>query len=195
MNLDEMIEQLQLTNHISLGDIPKVDLYMDQVIQLFENTYNETTRTDEEKVLTKTMINNYAKGKLLPPIKNKKYSHNHIMLLSLIYSLKGALSINDIKIVLEAVNSKVTEDETFSIEDIYTSILTLHEKNTHSFKEELHKICSRIDEEKGNEYPEEIEQLLLISTLVQMSNQYRRVAEKLVDELTTQQNKKKAISK
>ena len=52
----------------------------------------------DEKVLTKTMINNYAKGKLFIPIKNKKYSKQHIMLINLIYQLKGALSINDIKI-------------------------------------------------------------------------------------------------
>jgi len=73
-NINELLETLHLEKNIKLEDIPNVDLYVDQVVQLFENTYADTTRTDDEKVLTKTMINNYAKGKLFIPIKNKEYS-------------------------------------------------------------------------------------------------------------------------
>lgn len=65
------MEKLIADNQIQLEDIPQIDLYMDQVIQLFENTFGSTTRNEEEKVLTKTMINNYAKGKLFFPVKNK----------------------------------------------------------------------------------------------------------------------------
>ena len=43
---------------------------MDQVIQLFESKLSEQKRNDDEKILTKTMINNYAKGKVI--IANKK---------------------------------------------------------------------------------------------------------------------------
>ncbi|MCU5501703.1 DUF1836 domain-containing protein, partial [Bacillus wiedmannii] len=93
-NINKLLETLYLEKNITLEDIPNVDLYVDQVVQLFENTYSDTTRTDDEKVLTKTMINNYAKGKLFIPIKNKKYSKEHMILISLIYQLKGALSIN-----------------------------------------------------------------------------------------------------
>ena len=70
--LDEIIASLGLENQLMLEEIPSIDLYMDQVIQLFENKFSELKRNDEDKILTKTMINNYAKGKLLFPIKNKK---------------------------------------------------------------------------------------------------------------------------
>ena len=97
MNINEILSKMNFVNGIELNEMPELDLYMDQVIQLFENKLGELKRNDEEKILTKTMINNYAKGKLLLPIKNKKYSKEHLILMSLIYNLKGALSISDIK--------------------------------------------------------------------------------------------------
>ena len=101
MDILEILNSLKLGSNIKLDEIPEIDLYMDQVIQLFESKLSEQKRNEDEKILTKTMINNYAKGKLLLPIKNKKYSKEHIILMSLIYNLKGALSINDIKLSLE----------------------------------------------------------------------------------------------
>ena len=70
-NINQIIEQLGLEASLTLEEIPKIDLYMDQVIQLFESKFNQTKRNEDEKVLTKTMINNYAKGKLIFPIQNK----------------------------------------------------------------------------------------------------------------------------
>ena len=67
---ENIVEDAQIT----LDDLPDIDLYMDQVIQIFENKLEKTKRNQDEKILTKTMINNYAKGKLFFPIKNKKYT-------------------------------------------------------------------------------------------------------------------------
>lgn len=52
-NINKLLESLHLEKSIKLEDIPNVDLYVDQVVQLFENTYADTTRTNDEKVLTK----------------------------------------------------------------------------------------------------------------------------------------------
>ena len=106
MDIIEILNNLSLESNIKLEEVPEIDLYMDQVIQLFESKLSNQKRNDEEKILTKTMINNYAKGKLLLPIKNKKYSKEHIILMSLIYNLKGALSINDIKLCLDEIINK-----------------------------------------------------------------------------------------
>lgn len=82
-SIDEIIKKLALTERVEEKDIPEIDLYMDQVIQIFEQKLSNSKRKDSDKVLTKTMINNYAKAKLLMSIKNKKYSKEH--LLSLIH--------------------------------------------------------------------------------------------------------------
>jgi hypothetical protein len=183
--INDIIEELGTEHTIALEDMPNIDLYMDQVIQLFENTYGQTKRNDSEKVMTKTMINNYAKGKVFFPIQNKKYSKEHLILISMIYHLKGALSINDIKTTLDGINKKIITAD-IDLEAFYNSYLQLAEKNIESFKNEattqaldVAKEVSKL-EDKDRHY---LEQVLLISTLVSTSNLYRRVAEKLIDNL------------
>lgn len=185
----ELIEQLGLDKAITLDHIPNIDLYMDQVIQLFENTYGETKRNDTDKVMTKTMINNYAKAKVFFPIKNKKYSKEHLILISMIYHLKGALSINDIKTTLEGINEK-TVNKDIDLEAFYNSYLQLSDKNIESFKVEVNFQASEVKKEVANlevEDQDYLEKVMLISTLVSTSNLYRRLAEKLIDELETKE--------
>ncbi len=184
--IELMLDELGLDTKLALEEIPKLDLYMDQVIQLFENKFADAKRSSQDKVLTKTMINNYAKGKLLFPIKNKKYSKEHLILISLIYQLKGALSINDIKITLDGINEKVPTGD-FPLERFYERYLHLITKNARDFKEDIQARVQKVSEEvmafEGEENPENLEQILMIASLVHMSNLYRRTAEKLVDEL------------
>ncbi|MBO9128773.1 DUF1836 domain-containing protein [Bacillus sp. 165] len=185
-NINEIITELGLENSLILEDIPNIDLYMDQVIQLFESKFSESRRTENEKVLTKTMINNYAKGKLFIPIKNKKYSREHLILISFIYHLKGALSINDIKIVLSGINEKILEGK-MDLDAFYRSYLSLSAVNVENFKEDIQQHSAEASEalinmEEGTS--ELLEKVLLIASLVHISNLYRRVAEKLVDEIT-----------
>ncbi|TXR66192.1 cytoplasmic protein [Bacillus sp. AY18-3] len=181
-NINKLLETLHLEKNITLEDIPNVDLYVDQVVQLFENTYSDTTRTDDEKVLTKTMINNYAKGKLFIPIKNKKYSKEHMILISLIYQLKGALSINDIKSSLENINESLLNDDSFELNTLYKDYLSLTEKNVESFTQDVNNLFSEVSEISSLEDPN-LEKFLLLTSFVSMSNMYRRLAEKLIDDL------------
>ncbi|WP_066251042.1 DUF1836 domain-containing protein [Neobacillus drentensis] len=192
-NIQQIIEKLGLDVGLALDEIPQIDLYMDQVIQLFENKFNETKRYEDDKVLTKTMINNYAKGKLIFPIQNKKYSKKHLILMSLIYQLKGALSINDIKVTLQAINQKIIKEE-MELESFYSSYLHLTRQNVEDFKADISERVKDVNEEitedeKGNSA--DLEQVLMISSLVHMSNLYRKVAEKLVDDMTVEKYEKR----
>lgn len=184
--IQELIEELGLHQQITLEDIPQIDLYMDQVIQLFDNKFGHVKRNDNEKLLTKTMINNYAKDKLFIPIKNKKYSKEHLILIALIFQLKGGLSIADIKRTFIGLNKGLQEDEV-DLEPFYTSFLELAMKNVTTFEVEVKgHVDDVLEGTEGfqGEYAEYLRQVLLISSLVNISNHYRRLAEKLVDDLT-----------
>ncbi|HEK9100869.1 DUF1836 domain-containing protein [Bacillus pfraonensis] len=181
-NIQNLLETLHLEKNITLEDIPNVDLYVDQVVQLFENNYGDTTRTEDEKVLTKTMINNYAKGKLFIPIKNKKYSREHMILISLIYQLKGALSINDIKSSLANLNERLINEDTFELDTLYKDYLELTETNVENFKRDVDNRVAEVTTVASCK-DKELEKFLLLTSFVTMSNMYRRLAEKLVDDL------------
>ncbi|MGO1060313.1 DUF1836 domain-containing protein [Planococcus sp. FY231025] len=183
MDTKQLMDSLAPGTQVRLGDIPKIDLYIDQVIQLFEEAFEETKRNEDEKILTKTMVNNYAKGKLFYPVQNKKYTRNHIMLISLIYQMKSGLSINDVKKVLEGLNEKAAERD-WSLEGFYESFLEVQRGNVEIFADGLERQArSAAQEVGGMENAEELEQILLIASLIHTSNLYRRAAEKMVDEL------------
>lgn len=175
-----MIDELNLDKNIELEEIPEIDLYMDQVIQMFESKYEDMRRNKEEKVLTKTMINNYAKGKLLMPIKNKKYSKEHIILMNLIYNLKGTLSINDIKHSLDEMVLNENSDE---IRETYRKFTSISESDLEKFKEENE---NRIDDIKGISN----EKFLMLCSVINMSNMYRKLGEKIIDEFFVKEEEK-----
>ena len=105
--LNSILSSISRIDYVRPDDIPNIDLYMDQVTTFMENRLKNTSRNPEsDKVLTKTMINNYAKNDLLPPPVKKKYSKEHVLMLIFIYYFKGILSINDIQTLLEPVSRK-----------------------------------------------------------------------------------------
>ena len=97
--LEELLAHLDSLDHIHVEDIPKIDLYMDQVTTFMEDRLGALKRYPEDKVLTKTMINNYAKNNLLPSPVRKKYTQEHILLLIFIYYFKNLLNFNDIETI------------------------------------------------------------------------------------------------
>ncbi|SDM60124.1 DUF1836 domain-containing protein [Bacillus sp. OK048] len=188
-----IIEELGLESNLKLNEIPAIDLYMDQVIQLFESKFADSKRNEDEKVLTKTMINNYAKGKLIFPIKNKKYSKEHLILMSLIYQLKGSLSINDIQVTLDGINKRIIKED-IELDSFYTSYLSLSKKNVADFNEDIDERVKDVMDEvtkMEDRHSPYLEQVLMISSLVHMSNLYRKVAEKLVDEIVIEKDEKR----
>lgn len=182
--VDEIIKKLALTERVEEKDIPEIDLYMDQVIQIFEQKLSSSKRKNNDKVLTKTMINNYAKAKLLMSIKNKKYSKEHLLLMSMIYDLKGSLSISDIKDLFNNIVKKYDEDKEYDLRSLYKLYLDINNSNYEEFLENIDKQIDCVkgiinDSEEFNEYEEKF---LFICSMVSMSNMYRRVAEAMVDE-------------
>ena len=75
-------------------ELPKIALYMDQVIGLI-NQYLGFFVYDpsEEKLLTPSMVNNYVKQRLLPAPVRKKYGRKHIALLLMVCTFKQSVSM------------------------------------------------------------------------------------------------------
>ena len=89
--INSILESVSRIDYIKPEDIPNIDLYMDQVTTFMEEQLVSTKRYEEDKILTKTMINNYAKNKLLPPPEKKRYSKEHVLMLIFIYYFKNIL--------------------------------------------------------------------------------------------------------
>ena len=110
--LNSIMESLSHIDHIRAEEIPNINLYMDQVTTFMDEQLASTKRYDDDKILTKTMINNYTKNHLLPPPVKKKYSKEHVLILIFIYYFKSILSIKDIETVLKPLTEKYFSGET-----------------------------------------------------------------------------------
>ena len=104
--LNSILEELSSLSYVHPGDVPNIDLYMDQVTTFMDEQLASTKRYPDDKILTKTMINNYAKNNLLPSPEKKRYSKEHLLVLIFIYYFKNILSISDIQTLLGPLTDK-----------------------------------------------------------------------------------------
>lgn len=132
-----LLEHLDSLDHIHIEDIPQIDLYMDQVTTFMEKHLGELKRYPDDKVLTKTMINNYAKNNLLPSPVKKKYTQEHILLLVFIYYFKNLLNFTDIETILSYVTENHFGEEKLPLSEVYTEVFKLEHKQMENLKNDV----------------------------------------------------------
>ena len=138
--LSELLKQLKSIDYIKPEDIPNIDLYMDQVTTFMDEQLAASKRYESDKILTKTMINNYAKNNLLPSPDKKKYSKEHVLTLLFIYYFKNILSINDIRSILNPLTEKYFgNDDGFTMQDVYTEVFSLEAEESQKLLKDLGK--------------------------------------------------------
>ena len=139
--LRSILDSLQQIDYVKPEDVPNIDLYMDQVTTFMDSQLAASKRHDDDKILTKTMINNYAKNDLLPPPEKKKYSKEHVLTLIFIYYFKSILSISDIQSILNPITDKYfgKGSSEMSLEDIYKEVFGLEHQETLNIMKDLAK--------------------------------------------------------
>ncbi len=136
--LRDIFARLDSLDYVKPEQIPNIYLYMDQVTSFMDEHLEKSKRYPEDKVLTKTMINNYAKNDLLPPPIKKKYTREHMLLLIYIYYFKNMLSFNDIASLFAPITEDHFMDSSgLSLQDIYEQIFSLEKEQMKRLKEDL----------------------------------------------------------
>lgn len=186
--IKQQIHEWIKLDYIIPEDIPAIELYMDQVTTFMDQQLGQNKRSEEDKVLTKTMINNYTKNDILPPPVKKKYSKNHIVLLIYIYYLKNFLPINDIKsLLIPMINQYFEADETadISLLSIYSDIFEL-EKIENAFIEKSLYTAHRLADTKFDAKEEPyLHALAYISILSYDIYAKKQLIETLIDKIKT----------
>lgn len=190
--LNSILESLDRIEYVKPEDIPNIDLYMDQVTTFMERKLRSTARyPGEDKILTKTMINNYAKNDLLPPPIKKKYSKEHVFLLIFIYYYKNVLSISDIQTLLRPITEQFFQNgQKFNLESIYEEVIGMDEELVTRLKDCV-KQEFKESEDMFSEAPEESKDFLRkFAFICRLSFDVylkKLMIEKMVDELAKEQ--------
>ena len=187
--IQEIRNHLDTLSYIRPEEIPGIDLYMDQVTTFMDEHLKDTKRYPEDKVLTKTMINNYAKNNLLPAPNKKKYSREHILLLIFIYYFKNILSINDIEELFRPITTgHFARKDDLPLEDIYREIFSLESKEMEHLREDVKAKYERAGGTFTDDSltEEDREYLQLFSFICELSFDVylkKQMVEQMIDEL------------
>ncbi|WP_130863185.1 DUF1836 domain-containing protein [Bacilliculturomica massiliensis] len=191
----KIMEEYVKKGTIPVGAFPDMELYMDQTV-LFMNRKLDIYRKDpKEPVITKTMIGNYAKHDLIPRPVNKRYTRDHLLLLTLIFHLKGTFQMQEIELLMKPLidNYNSAFDEKFDFGQIYEGVMDV-------FAEEREKLADQVDGQIGrikdmlglDEFADDdtTELFMLIASLALQADARKYLAQKLLAEYFVKPKKK-----
>lgn len=175
--LENIIEKESQKSSLVSKDIPDLDLYMDQIMTLFETHLANNKKNEEDKLLTKTMINNYSKAKVITPVKGKKYTKEQIIQMLIIYQLKNNLSIQEIKELLSPIYESDTD-----LSLLYDHFIDIKQV----MNQQLQKLIQQILEDFNLQIENQEDFFLLVASLSSLSHSLTNIAEALINEKKSQ---------
>ena len=107
IQLDDTIKNFHIPRW---NELPTLDLYMDQVIALIDSTLGAFFSEISAAPLTKSMVNNYVKAKIVDAPVNKKYPKLSVAMIIVVYILKNCYATDEIgKLIKLGISLDATE--------------------------------------------------------------------------------------
>jgi hypothetical protein len=183
----KIVEDFTKGPHLKADDFPGFELYMDQATTFLNKKLSVYKKEEKDILLTKTMVNNYTKHKMLPNPISKRYTRDHLILLTMIYYLKQSFQMDEIaklmKPLIDNFNSEF--DEKIDFVSIFTGVLDIQKNDRENL---LATVRTDIENIKANLNQDELadddmlEVFMLIMTMAMKADAQRFMAEKLLEE-------------
>ena len=181
--IEQWAEETGKFEAVSWDKMPEIYLYMDQVITYMDKQLKLFEKNESTRLLTSSMINNYVKDNVLERPEQKKYSKEHLAMLTVICMLKQVLSIQDISQLLKALTEHTAKTE-------------LYDQFRSTQAKVLQEVCGRV-KHTAPHGPLALTKLALELSIE--ANARRTAAERILSELAQQDapknNKKKEKAK
>ncbi|MBN2879147.1 MAG: DUF1836 domain-containing protein [Clostridia bacterium] len=179
LDIKDIIDDVFSVELLDTSEIPKIDLYMEQVTSFFEDQLGDMRRKEDDKILTKTMINNYTKYEVLPHPEKKKYSREHMIAMTYIIILKKVLSIQDIKAFFNLTDKK----DDLLLEPQYNVFKNIMEETYQSTAELLKREIENMDNTllENGILDDRARLMTLISCLACEASAFKLLSERLID--------------
>lgn len=190
------IEEFIENGAMSKSDFPEMELYMDQAAGFMDKKLEIYKVGSKENVITKTMIGNYVKNKMLPRPNNKKYNKDHLIFLTFIYYLKNTFQMDEIEKLMKPIvdNYNSEFEEKIDLSMIYDKVGKIQEQDRadllQNTMDSIADIKSKLN--KSDVVDDDIlEMFMLIVNLSMKADFERFLAQKLLHEYFAKPKKKK----
>ncbi len=188
--VERAIDNLRTINTISPDEFPAMDLYMDQLTTFMDRKLSGLVRKpSKDKVLTKTMINNYAKNHLIQPPVKKKYSKEHMLELLFIFYFKSFLSIGDIQTLLSPLAEEL-DGKGYTAERLYAQMIQAGKGARGKLKKDLDEKVEKVDRAFDDAPEDEREYLKKFSFICQLGYDIylkKTIIEHMIDDMAEEQ--------
>lgn len=176
----ELARQMEKAPQILPEEIPDLEIYMDQLTTYLDKRLGFYDREEESPFVTRSMVNNYSKAKLLPPPSSKRYGRSHVMLLSLVCQLKRIFTIQDLGRLLAPVAG---EKETGNL---YRQFLTAQRESFAETPAMTETLLARLEEGGSPDQAKAI----LVTQLAVRAQRDLLLAERILDTLRPPEEEK-----
>lgn len=200
MRYEEFIKNT-IEEYVSRGKIgadafPDMEIYMDQAETFLNKELGVYKKSEKDKVITKTMIGNYVKHNMVPRPVNKKYSKDHLILLTLIFYLKGTFQMEEIeKLVKPLIDNYNSEfDDKIDLAALYEGILEVQAAEQEALVQNVGSMINEIKYQlKETELSDDdmLELFMLIMNLSMKADAHKFLAHKLLQEYVLKPKQKK----
>lgn len=174
--LDAIIRDAVNDSELDSREIPAIDLYVDQIINLVSEKQKIGSARFADRQLTKTMINNYSKDGVITPVKGKKYTKEQIIQILTVYTMKNTLSIGEIKRILMGAYS-IEGFDANSIISLYDRYMCIKEENREYTQKVIDGMieANRLDVEKDEDF------LTALGGIISLSAFFKNIAQAMID--------------
>ena len=188
--VERAIDHLRTINTVSPDELPAMELYMDQLTTFMDRKLSNLVRKpSRDKVLTKTMINNYAKNHLIHPPVKKKYSREHMLELLFIFYFKSFLSIGDIQTLLSPLSDDTMGDD-YSVSKLYANMIQAGKGARGKLKKDLDEKVEKIERSFDDAPDDKREYLKKFAFICQLGYDIylkKTIIEHMIDDMAEEQ--------
>jgi len=192
------LEKIRQTGLVSADRMPDIGLYMDQTEAFFGKAFKNLDGEVIKRNYSKPLINNYTKRNMVARPDGKKYSKDHLLMITMVIYLKGIFKLENIEKIMKPLvdNHNSDFEDHIDPEIVYKAACSVNAEAADIFSADVDRAIERIKEHFSNTDladDESMEILALVLALSMKADMEKYLASRLMDEYFIRPSAEKAV--
>ena len=192
------LEKIRKTGIVSADKMPDIGLYMDQTEAFFAKEFKNLDGEVVKRNYSKPLINNYTKRNMVARPDGKKYTKNHLLMITMVIYLKGLFKLENIEKIMKPLvdNHNSAFEDDIDPEIVYNAACAVNAQTADIFSEDVNRAVDTIKkhfEDTDIADDESMEILALVLALSMKADMEKYLASRLMDEYFIKPSSEKGV--